>query len=209
MTLNASTAVYTTPPTAQPSVRVRVEQHGWMESAGKDARNRPAAPAPLAVDSVQYWEKQTYSLAAGSQNFRFTPFEGQVRTVLLILRDSVGSRVQGEADFPDPLRIRYDSMVPIDRLLTFWRRIVEEDWGYTAAIDTAGGRESGVFPLSWATDFGLQVGAEQAYGYMPVSAGTALRFDGTIAGAGLHSLTVLFNYVNAAGGNDLALTGGK
>jgi hypothetical protein len=44
---------------------------------------------------------------------------------------------------------------------------------------------------------------------MYVSAGTALRFDGTINGSGSHTLVALMNYVNPAGGNALALTGGK
>lgn len=208
-TLNASTNVYTTVPSALPSVRVRVEQQGWMESAGHDPFNNAASPAPPAVDSVQYWERQTYTVNAGSQNFRFTPFEGHVRTMILVLQDGSASRSVGETDWPDPLRLHYDATVPYDRLKTIWKREIEENYGYTQAIETAGGKENGVYPLSWALDFGLKVGAEQAYGYMYVSSGTAIRFDGNIGGSGSHTLTVLWNYINPAGGNALALTGGK
>lgn len=208
-TLNASTNVYTTVPSVLPSVRVRVEQQGWMESAGHDPFGNAASPAPPAVDSVQYWERQTYTINSGAQNFRFTPFEGHVRTALLILTDGSASRAQGEADWPDPLRLHYDATVPYDRLKTIWKREVEENYGYVAAIETAGGKENGVYPLSWALDFGLKVGAEQAFGYLYVSSGTAIRFDGTIGGSGSHTLTVLWNYINPASGNALALTGGK
>jgi hypothetical protein len=209
MTLNASGNVYTTAPTTLPSVRVRIQQIGWMESAGKDPFGNPASPAPPAVDSVQYWERQTYTVNPGAQNFRFTPFEGHVRGVLFLLRDGTGSRTVGETDFPDPLRVHYDATVPIDRLKDLWKREVEEVWGYKGAIDTAGGRESGVYPISYARDFGLKAGAEQSFGYLYVSSGTAIRFDGTIGGSGAHTLTVLWNYINPAGGNPLSLTGGK
>lgn len=208
-TLNASTNVYSQVPSALPSVRLRVEQQGWMESAGHDPFGNASSPAPPAVDSVQYWERQTYTVNAGAQNFRFTPFEGHVRTLVMVLTDSSNSRSQGESDWPDPLRLHYDATVPYDRLKTIWKREVEEDYGYIATIETAGGKENGVYPLSWAKDFGLKVGAEQAYGYLYVSSGTAIRFDGTIGGSGSHTLTCLWNYINPAGGNALALTGGK
>lgn len=209
MTLAASTSIYTTAPTNAGSVRVRVQQHGWMESAGRDPFGNPASPAPPAVDSVQYWERQTYTVNPGSQNFRFTPFEGHVRNAIFILSDAAGDRAAGEADWPDPLRLHYDATVPVDRLKSVWKRYVEEVFGYTGALGAVGGKENGVFPLAYNRDFGAKSGSEQCFGYMYVSAGTSIRFDGTIGGSGSHSLTVLWNYINPAGGNALALTGGK
>lgn len=211
MTLAPSTSIYTTPPTALPIMRVQLQQHGWMESSGRDPFGNPASPMPPAIDSVQYWERQSYNINAGAQNFRLTPFEGHVRNVIFVLRDSALSRAQGEADWPDPLRFRYDSVVPVDRIKAVWQQKVEENWGYTAALaaNPSNGKENGVFPISYARDFGHLPGAEQCFGYLYVSAGTALRFDGIIGGSGAHTLIVLFNYVNPAGGNPLALTGGK
>jgi hypothetical protein len=211
MVLNGGNNVYSTSPTALPAVRVRLQQHGWMESAGRDPFGNPASPTPPAVDTVQYWERQTYSLSSAAQNFRFTPFEGHVRNVIFVLRDSSGTRSGGESNWPDPLRLHYDATIPVDRLAAIWRREVEELWGYTAAVgaNPSLGRENGVYPLAYNRDFGLGPGAEQCYGYLYVSAGTAIRFDGTIGGSGTQTLTVLWNYVNPAGGNPLALTGGK
>lgn len=209
MTLNASTNIFGTVPTNQGSVRVRVQQHGWMESAGRDPFGNPASPAPPAVDSVQYWERQTYTVNAGAQNFRFTPFEGHVRNLLLVLEDSNSSRSQGEADWPDPLRLHYDATVPVDRLKRVWRRYVEEVFGYKATIETAGGKDNGIYPLAFNRDFGQKAGSEQCFGYLYVSSGTAIRFDGTIGGSGSHTLTAMWNYINPAAGNALALTGGK
>jgi hypothetical protein len=224
LTLNAASNVYSGTagtPVVLPQVRIRVHQHGWMESAGHDPFGNPAATAPPAVDSVMYTERQTYTVNAGSQNFRLTPFEGHLRNIIFYLKDSNGSRLQGEADWPDPLRLHYDATVPIDRLKDIWKRQIEEMYAYsgaqpasitataTAINPQASFRDNGVFPLPFTRDFGLKPGAEQSYGYMYVSAGTALRFDGTINGSGSHTLVALMNYVNPAGGNALALTGGK
>lgn len=221
MTLSSSSVVYSTAPTTLPSVRIRIEQEGWMESAGHDPFGNPSAEAPPAVDSVQYWEKQSYTLNAAAQNFRLTPFEGHVRNVIFVMRDSTGSRIQGDSDFPDPLRLHYDATVPVDRLKDVWRRKMEEWFEWVVAAPTTAALQSaavtagqsfrspGVFTLPYNRDFGLAPGAEQAFGYMYVSSGTALRFDGTIGGSGVHSLDVLINYINPAGGNALALTGGR
>lgn len=212
-TLNGGTSIYSTSPTALPTVRIRLQQHGWMESAGRDPFGNPAAPTPPAVDTVQYWERQTYTLSAAAQNFRFTPFEGHVRNVIFVLRGGTAAtaRADGQTNWPDPLRLHYDATIPIDRLKNTWQRYVEELWGYTAALGSnpVNGKENGVFPLAFNRDFANKPGAEQGYGYLYVSAGTAIRFDGTIGGSGTQTLTVLWNYVNPAGGNPLALTGGK
>lgn len=221
MTLAAATDVYSTAPTTNPSVRVRIHQEGWMESAGHDPFGNPSATEPPAVDSVQYWEKQSYTVNAGSQNFRLTPFEGHVRNLIFVMRDSTGDRIQGDADWPDPLRLHYDATVPVDRLKDIWKRKHEEWFGYVAAAPATaanqsaaltGGesfRDPGVWVLPYNRDFGLRPGAEQGFGYMYVSSGTALRFDGTIGGSGAHSMDLLINYINPAGGNALALTGGR
>lgn len=215
LTLAPSTSVYSTPAAGSgavlPIVRIQLQQFGWMESSGRDPFGNPASPTPPAVDTVQYWERQIYNLNAGAQNFRLTPFEGLVRNVIFVLRGSAGTRAAGETDWPDPLRYRYDSVIPVDRIKSVWQSMVEEQYGYTAALaaNSSGGRDNGVFPISYARDFGNGPGAEQCYGYQYVSAGTALRWDGVIGGSGAHTLTVLFNYVNPAGGNPLALTGGK
>jgi hypothetical protein len=218
VTLAPSSTIYTTAATGSgavlPTVRLRYQQHGWMESAGRDPFGNPASPTPPAVDSVQYWERQIYNINAGAQNFRLTPFEGMVRNVIFVLRDSSATpRAGGETNWPDPLRYRYDSVIPVDRIKAVWQRYVEENYNLTAALaaNPVNGKENGLYPLAYNRDFGLGPGAEQCFGYQYVSAGTALRWDGTIGsgGTGPYTLSVLFNYVNPAGGNPLALTGGK
>lgn len=221
MSLAASGNVYGTAPTTLGTVRVRIQQESWMESNGFDAFKNPASPNPPAVDTIQFWDKQTYVVNAGAVQQQLTQLDGLVRNYLFVLEDSNGSRVQGESDFPDPLRLKYDSVIPFDRYKSIWRREVEENFGYTGARPTttantsaaisagASFQDNGVYPLAFNTDYGLKNGAENGFGYMPVSSGTRVVFDGTISGSGAHTLTVLVNYVKPAGANPKAITGGK
>lgn len=205
--LAPSTSVYSTAPTTLPSMRIRIQQYGWMDPNAADLRGNAVAQNPPAVQSTQYWSKQTYTLAAGSLNQRLVGIDGQVRTILYCLRDSNGDRVQGDADFPDPLQFQYETVVPINRLRTIWRDMISKQYGYVNAVETAGGRDYGVYPDTYAQDFGGKPGYETRLGYLPFSSATTAVVSGTIGGSGVHVLTVLVNKVVPAGGDPMALTG--
>jgi hypothetical protein len=205
--LAPSTSVYSTAPTALPSVRVRIQQYGWMDPNAADLRGNAVAQNPPAVQSTQYWSKQTYTLAAGSLNQRLVGIDGLVRTLLYVLRDSTGDRVQGDADFPDPLQFQYETVVPISRLRTIWRHMISLQYGYNNTVETAGGRDYGVYPDTYAQDFAAKPGYETRLGYLPFSSATTGLLSGSIGGSGVHTLTVLVNKVVPAGGDPMALTG--
>jgi len=204
ITLNSSGEVYSTAPTTLPNVRIRVQQFGYRESARQDIQGNATNATPPALGAVQYMRKFSDDISAGAQNFRLSPWEGMTRVLTFKLRDSTGARI--DADFPDPLRLHYDNNIPHDRVRAIWRRKIIEDYGYKNAIDTAGGRDSGVYPLPYNRDWGLKPGAEGRYGYLGVSAGTSIRFDGTVGGSGAHKLETLVNYINPPGGVVRALT---
>lgn len=206
ITLNSISQVYSTAPTNPASVRVRVQQRGYRESAGVDIQGNRTQETPPALGAVSYMRKFSDDISAGAQNFRLSPWEGMTRNLIFILRDSAGSRAVGETAFPDPLRLHYDNNIPFDRIKAYWKHLMVRQFGYTAAIDTPGGRDSGVYVLPFNTDWGLKPGQEGRYDYLPVSAGTSLRFDGVIGGSGSHKLETLVEYVNPPGGVVKALT---
>jgi len=209
ITLSNSTTPYGTAPTTPGSVRTRIQQFGWMDPNATDLRGNPVAQQPPALNSVQYWDKQTYTLNAGSVAQRLQTFDGMVRNVIFELRDGTGSRTQGDADFPDPFLLQYETATPIQRVRDIWRHMIGQHWGYTGTVETAGGRDYGTYPETYCRDFGLKPGAESRLGYLPVSAATALRVQGTIQGSGAHTLTCLINYVVPAGGDVRAIAGNR
>lgn len=208
ITLAASTSVYSTAPTTLPSVRVRIQQFGWMDPNATDMRGNPVAQNPPAVQSTQFWQKQTYTINQGAFTQRLQGIDSMVRALLFQLRDSVGSRVQGDADFPDPFTFLYETAQPVQRVRAIWRHMIGESYGYTGQTpDSAGARSYGMYPefqgiLDW-----LKPGGETRLKYLPVSAATTMQASGNIGGAGSHTLVVFVNKIVPANGNPLALTG--
>jgi hypothetical protein len=172
-------------------------------------KGNPVNQNPPGVQTTQYWAKQTYPLNNGFVSFRLGGIDSLVRNLVFIL-DNAGVRTTADTDWPDPFSFGYETSQPVQRIKNVWRHMIGEDFGYIAAVDTAGGRDSGVYPLPYNKDFGLKPGAETRMGYLPVSSATTLNVSGTMGSAGsTKTLTVLVNKVVPANGDPMVLTGGK
>lgn len=216
LTLNSNTTgaggVYSDDPTTSVSVRTRIQQYGWMDSDKQDYVQNVADSNPPALNTIQYWDKQSLVVNAGAINQQLNTFNGLVRNLIFELRDSNGSRTAGDADFPDPFELHYDKTVPISRLKTIWRHMITEMFGYSGATEataTALTRDNGIYPEPFTLDYGLKPGAESRFGYLPVTSATSNVMRGTIGGSGAHTMNVFVNYVWPANGDPRALTGGR
>ncbi len=210
LTLAANTTVYSSVPVTSQTLRVRIAQFGWMDSDKVDVKGNPTAANPPALNTIQFWDKQTFTFSSGQMNQRANPFSGMLRTIVLELRDSSQTRSGNEADFPDPFTLQVDKYIPVNRIRNIWRHLIGEDWGYVNAVETAGGRDYGVYPLTYAKDFGLKPGAENRLGYLGITSATTLLWKGSVgSGSASHTWNVFLNYVNPANADPRALTGGK
>jgi hypothetical protein len=205
--LSANATIYGTPPTAAGSIRVRIQQFGWMDPNATDMRGNPVAQNPPASQTTQLWSKQTYTVNAGAFNFRLNGIDSMLRNLHFELRDGSGVRSVGDADWPDPFQLTYETSQPVSRIRDVWRHQITEDYGYTAAVETANGRDYGLYPLPFNQDFTHKPGYETRLGYLPVSSATNIGTAGTIGGSGTHTLVALINKVVPAGGDPMALTG--
>ncbi len=206
ITLNTRANVYGTEPDGTVTVTTTIQQDSYRQSSGKDAQGNATVTTPPGLGAVLYLRRKTQDVLTGSQQFRLPPQEGLYRVLSFVFRDSNGSRSQGESDWPDPWRLHYNNDVPYDRLKAMWIRRMERDYGYVAAIETAGGRSRGHFVLPFIVDHELKAGSEDRYRYLAVSAADTLEFDGSVGGSGTHTLTTMFDFVNPPGGNIRALT---
>lgn len=202
-----STAVFSTPPpTTPPTVNISVYQDSYRQSSGKDAQGNPTVTTPPGLGAVLYARRNIITTTAGQQDLQLSQQEGSYRALHLIMKDSVGSRTQGDADWPSPAQVYFNNDVPYDRTKDYWIRRLERDYGYTktltAAVNPVGGRDFGVFTLPFITDGGSQqAGYEDRYKYLSVSAADTLGFRGTIGGSGTHTITCIYNFVRPPGGN--------
>jgi len=198
-------------PGTLPTITVSIYQDSYRQSSGKDAQGNATVTTPPGLGAVLYARRNILTFSAGAQDMQLSQQEGSYRALHFILKDSTGSRTQGDADWPSPAQVYFNNDVPYDRTKDFWIRRLERDFGYTktltAAANPVGGRDFGVFTLPFNTDGGSQqAGYEDRYKYLSVSAADTLGFRGVIGGAGTHSLTTLYNFVRPPGGNIKGLT---
>jgi hypothetical protein len=206
MTLATLAQVYSTAPTVAPTVVATVHQDAYRQSAGKDAQKNATVTSPPGLGSVLYLRRNTMPAAAGSFDQELSQQEGSYRALMLLLTDSSGTRSGGETNWPDPAQVYFNNDVPYDRAKATWIRKMERDYGYIAAIETAGGRDNGLFVLPFIVDNGLKAGSEDRYKYLSVSAADTLGFRGVIGGSGTGKLTTYYNFVRPAGGQIKAMT---
>jgi len=206
-----ASAMFSANPGTLPTITVSIYQDSYRQSSGKDAQGNATVTTPPGLGAVLYARRNILTFSAGAQDMQLSQQEGSYRALHFILKDSTGSRTQGDADWPSPAQVYFNNDVPYDRTKDFWIRRLERDFGYTktltAAANPVGGRDFGVFTLPFNTDGGSQqAGYEDRYKYLSVSAADTLGFRGVIGGAGTHSLTTLYNFVRPPGGNIKGLT---
>lgn len=211
ITQAAASAVFSANPGTLPSINIQVYQDSYRQSAGKDAQGNPTVTTPPGLGAVLYARRTINTTTSGSQDIQLSQQEGSYRALNFILKDSTGSRTQGDADWPSPTQVYFNNDVPYDRTKDFWIRRLERDYNFTkvvaAAQNPVAGRDFGVFTLNFLTDGGTpQAAYENRYKYLSVSAADTLGWRGTIGGSGVHTLTTLFNFVRPPGGNLKGLT---
>jgi len=206
VTLAASTSVYTTPPTTLGTVRLRMLPISYWEPTKTDSAGNPIASQPPGVGFTQYWTKDEPSSPAGSFTTDLNNSTGYpIRNLIFILRDSTGSRAQGESDFPDPFRLQLQANIMKSTVKPLWRDRIAKAFGYVGAVgDGLNTKENGVYPLWYTNDFGHKPGWENRREYLRTTDGMRLQIKGTILGSGQHKWTVLTNYVGTPGGVNLA-----
>lgn len=210
LSLNTLANVYSDDPTTSATVRVRATLASWQDPDSNDSRGNPTAQDPPAVQTSQYWSKQTYSGLNGATNTRLQGIDGLLRSLIFIARDENGSRATGDTEWPDPFTVKYENSLLFEsRIRTLWRHWIARNYGYSAAADAANGRDSGVYPIwQWMHDYAAKPGWESRFSYLPMSTASNLEIQGTFGGQ--TNLTVLVNkIIPFPQGNIRGLTGGR
>jgi len=196
-----------TAPTTQPSVRVVAYLEAWDQPEAAVA-GQSNAVTPPAMNTTQFWSSQTFNVGSGQQTIRLTRVGNYIRNLILTYRRTAGTRVNGDADFPDPAFIYLDTR-PLDTVAkALWKHTEFERTGLggrapagalTAALanDLAGSLDSGVFVYDFTHEFAGNLGMENRDLWLPTLGSTRLELQGNFASAG--TLSVLTNDVAVAG----------
>jgi hypothetical protein len=194
MTLNASTAIYSTAPTAQPTVTVTLRLGGYWKGD-----NSAAASIPKAFGSTQYWNMVTAGNGlSGSQQFTLPPNGiGEVNRNWVFLNYATGGN-RSSADFPDPLEIDIRGNRFVQYSQNLWLDDMSRDYGYYAtSLDSANGLDTGVFAIPFTKDFTNSPGDENGNGYLMTNIGDSIQLLGSWSASS--TLYWLNNYVAVSG----------
>lgn len=204
ITVAATTDVFSTAPvpTLPTNARIDIIQDDWWEPQPADLQGRPQAQDPPSPDTTQYWSKASFSHSASGQIQDQLKRLGYLhREHILTFKTTTPTRTTTQC--PDPLTVIYEGQQMTIQGRQLWRHMMGRWFGYTGAVDAAGGLDAGVYVLPFNRDFGHLVGAELGNGYLPTTSGTRLEFQGSLPAAG--SVEVLVNDVSAA--DELDITG--
>jgi hypothetical protein len=198
VTLAPSSRIYgVAPNTTLPTVRVRAVLDAWTQPTQADLRGNGQAQTPPAHGTTSYWSKTTLQVSSGVNTLRLPRVGNYIREMVFVYRDAGGSRANGEAAFPDPFSIYWDTRLLHQRPVKMYRDTIATRVDLTGANEAARGRDNGVYVEDFAHDFNGALGYELRDGWLPTSQSTRLEVQGSFGSAGV--LTVLTNDVAPAG----------
>jgi hypothetical protein len=197
-----------------PTVRIRAYAEEWdqPEDSTDGVANQTVPPA---VNTTQYWSRQDFPVNAGQANIRLTRMGNYIRNLIFVFRAGgpPATRAGGDAGFPDPATLYYDTR-PLDtQSRQQWLERQMEKYGYVAkfgatgavsagtaaiAVDSGQGRENGVWPYDFCHEFDGRVGSENRSLWLPTWSSTRFEIgNGSWVGTN-GTLSVLTNDVTIA-----------
>lgn len=189
-----SAAIYSTPPTTDPTVRIQTAIETWLIPAATDANGVPNTLVPPALGSYQRWLKSTFPVVQGDNRFRLPNVSNNLRTLIAVYRDDSGTPVRDDSELPVLWQLDVDGysreVIRTDQL----RQRMAEDYGYTEAVSASGtGIQTGTVVWQFTDELDGKPGFETRELYMPTNSATRLELAGQFGGAG--RLDVLWNDV--------------
>jgi hypothetical protein len=173
-----------------PSVRVRGYLDSYTEPAAAAPNGRMFSQTPPLPGSLQYWKSENNGLPSGTAKYDLTNGIGfPIRNVIYYVKDAGnGTRATADANFPDPATLLLGNVTLFVRSKLLWISKMSKDFGQAAVgattpgVDTAQGRENGVFPVWFTKDMSLLPGGELRFKYLDTQVNSLLRFTGSFGG---------------------------
>jgi hypothetical protein len=202
LTAAAIATIYSTAPTAAPTMEVTVVQDSYSEPVAALALSgRPVMDGPPLPGTRQCWQQEDDTgIPAGSHTTKITNGIGYAyRNVILKELRAGTSRANGELDFPDPL----DVWLGGTRVKRHKQSVLKVKMGrafglISTTADSANGPENGVRVLWWDDDVNFAPGNDARRKLFRTQDGNVFKLVGTWANAG--TLFITSNYVIPRGG---------
>lgn len=190
---------YSTAPTTLGTIRLRGYPDSYTEPAQMAPNGRPFAQTPPLPGSLQYWKAENQALASGSSKYDLTNGIGfPIRNIIYYARDTGNStRATADGNWPDPATLLLGNINYFTRSKNLWISKMSKAFALSAlgtnspAVDTAQGRENGVFPVWFTQDMSGHPGDELRFKYLDTQVNSLVRLTGSFGAA-----TTIFAMVN-------------
>ena len=213
--MDSSAQTYTTPPTALGTLRVRAFPDSYTEPAAAAPNGRPFAQTPPLPGSLQYWKSENQGLPAGVAKYDLTNGIGfPIRNIIYYGRDASNTtRATADGNWPDPGTLLFGNINYFTRTKGLWISKMSRAFGLSSvgatvpAVDTAQGRENGVFPVWFTQDMTSKPGDELRFKYLDTQVNSLIRFTGSFGAA--TTFFALVNWLATPSKNRYALISGS
>jgi hypothetical protein len=197
-----------------PQVHFRGYVDSYTEPAAAAPNGRPFSQSPPLPGTLQYWKSENNSLPAGTAKYDLSNGIGfPLRNVIYYVRDAGNStRATADANWPDPTTMLIGNVNYFTRGKNLWVSLFSRYYGFASvgatvpAVDTAGGRENGVFPVWLTADFDSHPGDELRFKYLDTQVNTLVRLTGSFGGT--TTFFALTNWLATPSKNRYALIAG-
>jgi hypothetical protein len=197
-----------------PQVRVKGYLDSYTEPAAMAPSGRPFAQTPPMPGSLQYWKSENQALPSGTAKYDLSNGVGfPLRNIFYYARGSADSlRSTGDTNWPDPATLLIGNVNYFTRGKNLWISLIGRAYGFSAvggavpAVDTACGRESGVYPVWFTADMVTKPGDELRFKYLDTQVNTLVRLTGSF-GATL-TLFAMTNWLATPSQNRYSLIAG-
>lgn len=213
--MDSSAQTYSTPPTTLGTLRVQGFPDSYTEPATAAPNGRPFAQTPPLPGTLQYWKSENQALPSGNAKYDLTNGVGfPIRNIIYYVRDGGNStRATADANWPSPATLLLGNINYFTRSKNLWigkmsRSFALSNLGATApAVDTAQGRENGVFPVWFTQDMSSHPGDELRFKYLDTQVNSLVRLQGTFGGT--TTFFALVNWMATPSKNRYALISGN
>jgi len=212
---DSTAQTYTTPPTTPGSLRCKGFPDSYTEPAAAAPNGRPFAQTPPLPGSLQYWKSENNGLPSGNAKYDITNGIGfPIRNIIYYARGAADSlRATGDTAWADPSTLLIGNINYFTRSKDLWIGKMSRSFGLASvgasvpAVDTAQGRENGVFPVWFTQDMSAHPGDELRFKYIDTQVNSLLRLQGSFTGA--VTLFALVNWLATPSKNRYALISGS
>lgn len=213
--MDSSGQTYSTAPTTLGSLRVRGFVDSYTEPAAMAPNGRPFAQTPPLPGTLQYWKSENNPLPAGNAKYDLTNGVGfPIRNIFYYGRDTSNStRATADGNWPDPATLMFGNIQYFSRSKNLWiskmsKSFALSNLGSTSpAVDTAQGRENGVFPVWFTQDMSGHPGDELRFRYLDTQVNSLIRLQGAFGAA--TTLFAMTNWLATPSKNRYALISGN